>query len=174
MGKSFSKSIRLSELPLAAQADCRRQLGDKAFEKIIAKELKKCGRYTVSAKEKRTADGIVFDSAGERGAYEILRDHAGLEHITLQPEFLLQPAYEFEGKRHRDIRYVADFLIGPKREAIDSPVLPEHKVLDFKGHRTRAYIRSKKQFEFHYRAHIFEIESAAELLTLISEWTLKP
>lgn len=174
MGKSFSKSIIISNLSPAAQADIRRQIGDAAFKRITTKEQKKRGRYTVSAVEKRTADGIVFDSAGEREAYEILRDHVGLEHITLQPEFQLQPAFEFEGKHSRDIRYVADFLIGPKREAPDSPVLPEHRILDFKGHRTRMYLRSRKQFEFHYRAHIFEVESAAELLTLISEWTSKP
>jgi hypothetical protein len=171
MGKGFSKGIMISHLPRAAQEDIRRQLGDAAYEKIITRELRKRGRYTVGAKERRTCDGIVFDSVWERDAYQILKERIGLNNFALQPRFLLQEAFtDVDGKRNQDIEYVADFLIGPPRVGNDAPVGPENLVCDTKGHLTSEYRLKRKLFRARYQTQIHELTITADITKIIDLW----
>ena len=59
-------------------------------------------------------NGIAFDSKKEAAYYEDLlwRQRTGaVKSIELQPEFVLQPAYEVAGKKIRPIIYRADFKV---------------------------------------------------------------
>lgn len=171
MGKGFSKAIIISQLPLRVQEDIRRQLGDKAFAKVLAKELKKRGRYVVGARERRTCDGIVFDSVWECDAYQVLRDRIGKNNFALQPRFLLQEAFtDVDGKRNQDIEYVADFLIGPPRAGNNDPLGPEHLVCDTKGHLTSEYRLKRKLFRARYQAQIHELTTTADINKIIDLW----
>lgn len=59
-----------------------------------------------------TVDGIKFHSCKEANRYEELklleRGHV-IKELELQPEFLLQEGYEYQGKKVRAIKYLADF-----------------------------------------------------------------
>lgn len=59
-------------------------------------------------------DGIRFDSRKEAKYYEDLlwlQRTGDIKSIELQPEFVLQPAYEVAGKKIRPIIYKADFKV---------------------------------------------------------------
>jgi hypothetical protein len=66
-------------------------------------------------KEKRTYEGITFDSEVELKAYKEhllpLKTKGVVKEITFQPKFTLQPRYEKNGKKILPIYYVADFEI---------------------------------------------------------------
>lgn len=88
---------------------------------------------------KTVVDGITFDSKREAEYYcELkLRVRAGeVEWFELQPEFLLQEGFTYRGKRHREIKYIADFKIGYPDGRIE--------VVDVKGHKTKEYQLKKK------------------------------
>ena len=58
-------------------------------------------------------DGIRFDSQKEANRYwEIkMMERAGkVKNVQLQPRFVLQENFEHNGKKHREISYVADFM----------------------------------------------------------------
>ena len=59
-------------------------------------------------------NGIAFDSKKEAAYYEDLlwqQRTGAVKSIELQPEFVLQPAYEVAGKKIRPIIYRADFKV---------------------------------------------------------------
>lgn len=59
-------------------------------------------------------DGIRFDSRKEAKYYKDLlwqQRTGAVKSIELQPEFVLQPAYEVAGKKIRPIIYKADFKV---------------------------------------------------------------
>lgn len=66
-------------------------------------------------KDKRTYQGIVFDSELEFKVYTKyllpLKESGVVKNITLQPKFELQPKFTKNGKNIRPINYVADFEI---------------------------------------------------------------
>lgn len=89
--------------------------------------------------KKTVVDGITFHSKREADYYcELkLRVRAGeVEWFELQPEFLLQEGFTYRGKRHREIKYIADFKIGYPDGRIE--------VVDVKGHKTKEYQLKKK------------------------------
>lgn len=87
------------------------------------------GRYRVASADRRTVDGITFDSLAEARRYSELRlmERAGeIAQLELQPVYLL----------HAGIKYRADFRYRDKdgREVVE----------DVKGHLTDVYRLKKK------------------------------
>jgi len=155
------RQFNISQLGAAAQEQIRRTIGDAQFNKLTRKEGRQGARIKVCPKEERTIDGIVFASGWEAKVYVALRDRLGRERFTLQPRFVVQEGTLFEGKKVRPIVYVADFLIGPPRNP-DGPLLPEHIVVDAKGHITEAYGLKRKLFLGRYKRAVVEIKSKAD------------
>lgn len=90
-------------------------------------------------------DGIAFDSTKEADYYanlKWLQCTGAVKSIELQPEFVLQPAYEIAGKRIRPIIYRADFKV---TEA-DGHIY----YVDTKGMRTQVYLLKKKMLLYKY------------------------
>ncbi|MBS4881922.1 MAG: DUF1064 domain-containing protein [Peptoniphilus harei] len=91
---------------------------------------------------KTIVDGIRFDSRKEAKRYQDLKllERAGeIEHLELQPRFLLQEKFKLDGVTHRKIEYVADFKYwdNTKKAWI---------VEDVKGVKTQVYKLKKKIF----------------------------
>lgn len=101
------------------------------------------GRNKYNAK-KTVVDGIRFDSKAEARRYQELKllERAGeIKGLVLQPKYLLQEAFQKNGKRYRAIYYIADF------EYLDvSGIIIE----DVKGKKTAVYKLKKKMFERRY------------------------
>jgi len=128
-------------------------LTEKEFNKLNGKETKR-SKY---GNEKVTINGIDFDSKREGEFYQEL----GLrktgqgpkirgEEIKIQPEFLLQEAFEDkDGNKHRAIKYIADFEV----RFMNGDV----KVYDVKGCITNVYKLKKKLFLYKY-PHINFVE----------------
>lgn len=141
----------------------------------VEKVVNRPNKYGVSAAELRTMDGIVFDSKREMCCYRILRD-SGVP-FTRQVEFVLQDSYvDADGKKVREIRYKADFLLGPCRSNPLGPLLCGHVVIDVKGMKTEVYKLKKKMFELKFGKQITEIRTDAEMANLIhanktSQWS---
>lgn len=80
-------------------------------------------------KEKRTCDGIVFDSQLEMRYYrDVLRpgvESGKIRNYELQKKYVLQPKFKRNGKSVLPITYVADFYI----EYMDGHI----EVIDTKG-----------------------------------------
>lgn len=84
-------------------------------------------KYNVSSdKEKRTHNGITFDSVMEMKYYRDvvlpLSESGQITYYELQKPYVLQPKFEHNGKLVRPITYVADFYIeyaDSRREIID-------------------------------------------------------
>jgi len=96
--------------------------------------------------KKIAVDGITFDSQLEAEYYQQLKWEKQLGEIkdfSLQPKYLLQEAFEKDGKKHRKIEYFADFEI----ENIDGTAT----VIDVKGFETTDFKLKKKMFDNRYR-----------------------
>lgn len=90
-------------------------------------------------------NGLAFDSQKEAAYYEDLlwqQRTGAVKSIELQPEFVLQPAYEVAGKKIRPIIYRADFKV---TEA-DGHIY----YVDTKGMRTQVYLIKKKMLLYKY------------------------
>lgn len=91
--------------------------------------------------EKMELDGILFDSKKEAERYSELKmlERANLiTNLELQPKFLLQERFEYNGKVIRKIEYIADFkYIDEKGNTV---------VEDVKGLKTDVYNIKKKLF----------------------------
>lgn len=82
--------------------------------------------------QKRTCDGIVFDSVLEMRYYrDVLRplvESGDVVEYELQKPYELQPKFTHDGKTVRAITYVADFFIRYKdghEEVIDTKGMPD-------------------------------------------------
>jgi anaerobic selenocysteine-containing dehydrogenase len=95
---------------------------------------------------KRTEiDGITFDSMAEGEYYRHLKkqqEEGKIKAFYIQPEFLLQEAFEKNGKKYRKIQYVADFKIVYPNEDIE--------IIDVKGYETADFKIKRKLFEKKY------------------------
>lgn len=114
---------------------------------ITAADLRRMTRrgrnkYNVAAKERRTADGIVFDSRKEMLRYQELKALKASGSVLY---FLRQVPFDLPG----GTKYRADFVVF----WCDDDVTIE----DVKGHRTAAYKRAKKQVEALYPVEILEV-----------------
>lgn len=100
--------------------------------------IKKRSKYN---NRKVELDGYVFDSQLEADYYIQLKLREKAEDILffrIQPEYLLQPEFEKDGKKHREIRYVADFEIHHTDGTIE--------VVDVKGLKTEVFRIKEKMF----------------------------
>lgn len=90
-------------------------------------------------------DGIRFDSEKEADYYwqlHWLMREGTVKSIELQPEFVLQPAYEVAGKKIRPIIYKADFKVTEASGHV--------YYVDTKGMRTQVYLLKKKMLLYKY------------------------
>ena len=92
-----------------------------------------------------TVDQIRFDSQEESRFYELLKRmkaNGEILNFELQPKYLLQPAFKYNGKTVRAITYTADFLV----YHLDGTV----EVVDIKGMETQQGIMRRKMFWYKY------------------------
>ena len=93
--------------------------------------------------KKTVIDGIKFDSKKEGERFLQLKkllDAGIIGDITVHPEFLLQEKFtDSSGKKHREIKYEADFKYFDKK-------IGKIIVEDVKGMRTQIYKLKKKLF----------------------------
>jgi hypothetical protein len=90
-------------------------------------------------------DGHVFDSKIEARYYEQLKwlqEHNQILFFRLQPRYLLQEAFQKNGKTFRKIEYIADFEV----HHLDGSI----EVIDVKGIETEAFRLKRKLFEKKY------------------------
>lgn len=101
--------------------------------------------------KKVVIDGIKFDSKKEANYYTKLKlmKQAGLIwDLELQKKYILQKGFEFNGKKIREISYIADFVYEDKNGI---------HVVDTKGFKTDVYKLKKKMFIKKYEIDIEEI-----------------
>ena len=131
-------SIRLEDLPLHLQEQAKAKLNQ--YEE-------KSKYYAV----KTEIDGIKFDSAKESKRYASLKllERAGvIENLKLQPRFLLQEGFTYNGHKERKIEYVADFQYERNGQTIVEDVKS-------KPTRTEVYKLKRKLFLYKYRDIVF-------------------
>lgn len=110
--------------------------------------------YNKYKNKKVTTNGIIFDSVREYKRYKELKllERANIiKELELQKKFILQSSYiNAEGKRVREISYIADFYYYD---------IPKNKYIveDTKGFRTEIYKLKKKMFEYKYNLTIKEV-----------------
>ena len=96
--------------------------------------------------EKRTYNGIVFDSILEMKYYrDVLLpkvESGEIINYVLQKPYELQPKFVHNGKAIRPIQYVADFYIAYKDGS--------EEVIDTKGYGDQVAILKRKIFWYHY------------------------
>ena len=129
-------SIKLEDLPLHLQEQAKAKLN----------QYEKKSKYYA---EKTEIDGIKFDSAKESKRYANLKllERAGvIENLKLQPRFLLQEGFTYNGHKERKIEYVADFQYERNGQTI---------VEDVKGMKTEVYKLKRKLFLYKYRDIVF-------------------
>jgi hypothetical protein len=108
--------------------------------------------------KKVTLDGHVFDSVIESRYYTQLKwaqEHKTILFFRLQPRYLLQEAFEKNGKKFRKIDYIADFEVHHCDGSIET--------IDVKGMETEAFKIKRKLFEKKYPHKL-------SLITYSKEW----
>ncbi len=107
-------------------------------------------KYHIAPAAERTLDGIVFASKAEMRRWSELKllKHAGqIQDLRRQVPFVLLGAFiDSEGKRHRGIRYIADFAYCEAGRQV---------VEDVKGHATEAYKIKRELFRKQYPEIMF-------------------
>lgn len=129
-------SIKLEDLPLHLQAQAKAKLN----------QYEKKSKYNAVKTE---IDGITFDSKIESKRFANLKllERAGvIENLKLQPRFLLQEGFTYNGHKERKIEYVADFQYERDGQTI---------VEDVKGQRTEVYKLKRKLFLYKYKDIVF-------------------
>lgn len=95
--------------------------------------------------KKTVIDGITFDSKAE-GQYYLhlvkLKRDGLIQDFSLQPRYILQEAFEKNGKKYRQIEYIGDFLI----TLLDGTL----ELIDVKGFETPDFKIKRKLFEKRY------------------------
>lgn len=96
--------------------------------------------------EKRTYDGIVFDSAMEMKYYRDvlcpLEKSGDIVYCELQKPYELQPKFVHDGKTVQSVKYVADFYVKYKDG--------HEEVIDIKGCPDSVAILKRKLFWYNY------------------------
>lgn len=133
----------IDKFPPHIQKQINRQFAKKTrMEEIAGEEnVEKKSKYSSA---KTDVDGIAFDSKKEAEFYAELklREKAGeISHLRLQPRYLLQEAFKYDGKQYREIEYIADFEYIENGETV---------VIDVKGFKTAVYMLKKKLFLYKY------------------------
>lgn len=95
--------------------------------------------------KKVIVDEIQFDSVLESRYYKELKslqENDKILFFRIQPRYMLQDPFEKDGKKYRQIDYIADFEIHHKDGSIET--------VDVKGFETEAFLLKKKLFENKY------------------------
>ena len=93
---------------------------------------------------KIVVDNIKFDSILEANRYQelkLLQRAKQISNLRLQVPFLLQEGFKKNGKTHRKIEYIADFVYEENGQTI---------VEDTKGMKTETFKIKQKLFEYKY------------------------
>jgi len=93
---------------------------------------------------KIVVDNIKFDSILEANRYQelkLLQKAKQISNLRLQVPFLLQEGFKKNGKTHRKIEYIADFVYEENGQTI---------VEDTKGMKTETFKIKQKLFEYKY------------------------
>lgn len=93
---------------------------------------------------KTVVDDIKFDSVLESNRYRelmLLQRAKEISNLRLQVPFLLQEGFKKNGKTHRKIEYIADFVYEENGQTI---------VEDTKGMKTETFKIKQKLFEYKY------------------------
>lgn len=101
--------------------------------------------------KKTVVDGIEFDSKAESNRYielKLLEKAGQIKDLSLQPKFVLQPSFKKNGKTHRAIHYIADFIYIENGK--NTPTGEGIVVEDVKGMETKEFKIKRKMFEYHY------------------------
>lgn len=141
----------IDAFPPHIQKQIRSQFVSKTRMEEIAEEENPEKRSKYSS-AKTNIDGIRFDSKKEAEFYAELklREKAGeISRLRLQPRYLLQEAFKYEGKQYREIEYIADFEYVENGETV---------VIDVKGFKTAVYMLKKKLFLYKYGGKVKFIE----------------
>jgi hypothetical protein len=104
-------------------------------------------KYNVSKdKNKRTYDGIIFDSTLEMKYYRDVVIPAlatgAIQAVSRQLPYILQPSFKRNGKAVRAINYVADFVVTDADNNIT--------IIDIKGMSTSEAKLKRKMFYYVY------------------------
>ena len=113
------------------------------MQKILGHKRHKYGAVKV------TVDSIKFDSKKEAKRYQELKmlERAGkIQDLELQPSFILQDRFTYEGKTIRAITYVADF-----KYRVGDDIIIE----DAKGFKTEVFNIKAKIFKSKYPQYKF-------------------
>ena len=95
--------------------------------------------------KKVTIDNITFDSKMEGQYYLYLKElksEGEIKDFTLQPEFILQPKFEKDGKKYLPIKYKADFKVIHNDDSV--------KIIDIKGQVLPLFKLKEKMFHYNY------------------------
>lgn len=95
--------------------------------------------------KKVTIDDIVFDSKVEGEYYKLLKQQKEdrlIKDFELQPEFILQPKFEKDGKKYLPIKYQADFKVFKNDGTTD--------IVDVKGQVLPLFKLKEKMFHYQY------------------------
>ena len=148
--KLISDRAWIKNLSPALRAQVDEQLAKPPIKEAAISPEKKSrpNKFNISAEDRRTVDGIVFDSRWEMHVYQWLNIALPSSvRWQMQPEFELQAGFDFDGKRIRSIRYVADFLINGIRNSPDEPLQDNQIVIDAKGMKTAGFKVKAKLFK---------------------------
>lgn len=94
--------------------------------------------------KKIIVDNIKFDSNLEAERYrqlKLLQRAKQISNLKLQVPFILQEGFKKNGKTHRKIEYIADFVYEENGQTV---------VEDTKGMKTEAFKIKQKLFEYKY------------------------
>lgn len=107
--------------------------------------LKHTPRQSKYHAEKASLNGIKFDSKKERDYYAellLLKKAGEVVKIELQPQFVLQPRFEHDGKKEKPIIYRADFKV--------TYADGHTEIIDTKGFKTDVYGIKRKMLLYRY------------------------
>lgn len=106
-------------------------------------------KYSKYRNKKVIIDGIKFDSIKESKRYlelKMLEKANEINNLKLQPKFILQESFEKNGKKYREIIYIADFEYFDIKKG-------KWIIEDVKGMKTDVYKIKKKLFEYKFIYH---------------------
>lgn len=110
--------------------------------------------YRKYGNRKTVVNGIKFDSKAEAERYKelkLLEKAKLIEDLILQPEFLLQDKFKYNGRTERAVKYIADFKYFDVARGV-------YVVEDVKGVETEAFKIKRKLFLKRYgEKYVFEI-----------------
>lgn len=114
-------------------------------------------KFNISPKEQRTLDNIVFDSKWEMKVYQMFKE-AALD-FTRQPRYVLQPKFEHNGRKLREIAYEADFLVSAGGLQY---------VVDAKGMETDVFKMKEKMLLFVHHIALFKLRTKKHVIEFLN------